>query len=114
MNTETALLDASKLQQLKDDIGAANFERIAVLFLDETRSRVTELSTLLLAGERDEIAAAAHRLASSCLAFGLMRLGETLRQAEIEAKGEADLALTTPVLETLCAASLDALESHMA
>lgn len=114
MNTETALLDASKLQQLKDDIGAANFERIAVLFLDETRSRVTELSTLLLAGERDEIAAAAHRLASSCLAFGLMRLGETLRQAETEAKGEADLALTTPVLETLCAASLDALESHMA
>ena len=43
-----ALLDFARLQQLKDDIGEDNLDRIAPLFLGETRSRVTELYEFLL------------------------------------------------------------------
>ena len=81
-----ALLDPARLRQLKDDIGEDNVDRIALLFLDETRSRVTELCEFLRSGQIQDIASSAHRLASSCLAFGLLRLGTTLREAEASAK----------------------------
>ena len=81
-----ALLDSARLQQLKDDIGEDNVDRIALLFLDETRSRVTELCEFLRSGQIQDIASSAHRLASSCLAFGLLRLGTALREAEASAK----------------------------
>jgi len=81
-----ALLDLARLQQLKDDIGEDNVDRIALLFLDETRSRVTELCEFLHSGQIQDIASSAHRLASSCLAFGLLRLGTALREAEASAK----------------------------
>jgi len=81
-----ALLDTARLRQLKDDIGEDNVDRIALLFLDETRSRVTELGEFLRSGQIQDIASSAHRLASSCLAFGLLRLGTALREAEASAK----------------------------
>ena len=81
-----ALLDKDRLQQLKDDIGTDNFDRIALLFLDETRSRISELCQFLASQQTQDISSSAHRLASSCLAFGLAKLGNTLRQAEAEAK----------------------------
>ena len=81
-----ALLDPARLRQLKDDIGEDNVDRIALLFLDETRSRVIELCEFLRSGQIQDIASSAHRLASSCLAFGLLRLGTTLREAEASAK----------------------------
>ncbi len=81
-----ALLDKDRLQQLKDDIGTDNFDRIALLFLEETRSRISELNQFLVSQQTQDISSSAHRLASSCLAFGLAKLGNTLREAEAEAK----------------------------
>lgn len=81
-----ALLDTDRLQQLKNDIGKENFDRIALLFLNETRSRILELNQFLESQKIQDIASAAHRIASSCLAFGLVKLGDALREAEAEAK----------------------------
>ena len=88
-----ALLDFTRLQQLKDDIGEDNLDRIAPLFLGETRSRVTELYEFLLSEKIQDIASSAHRLASSCHASRLQRLGITLREAEASAK-EGNLPLS--------------------
>ena len=84
--TKLALLDTDRLQQLKNDIGEENFDRIALLFLNETRSRISELNQFLASQQIQDIASAAHRLASSCLAFGLAKLGDALREVEAEAK----------------------------
>jgi signal transduction histidine kinase/CheY-like chemotaxis protein len=84
--TKLALLDTDRLQQLKNDIGEENFDRIALLFLNETRSRISELNQFLESQQIQDIASAAHRLASSCLAFGLAKLGDALREVEAEAK----------------------------
>ena len=101
-----ALLDSARLQQLKDDIGEDNVDRIALLFLDETRSRVTELCEFLRSGQIQDIASSAHRLASSCLAFGLLRLGTALREAEASAKEGNLPTLKAEALNQLCDLSL--------
>ena len=104
-----ALLDFARLQQLKDDIGEDNLDRIAPLFLGETRSRVTELYEFLLSEKIQDIASSAHRLASSCHASRLQRLGITLREAEASAK-EGNLPLSkADALNRLVDLSLDEL-----
>ena len=101
-----ALLDLARLQQLKDDIGEDNVDRIALLFLDETRSRVKELCEFLISGKIQDIASSAHRLASSCLAFGLQRLGTALREAEASAKEGNQPTLEADALHQLVELSL--------
>ena len=113
MPEKPLLLDAAKLQQLKDDIGAENFERIAQLFVDETTARCEQLKSQLNSGIADTIASSAHRLASSCLAFGLMELGHSLRETENQAKAKNEITLQAEHLSDLCARSLAQLELEM-
>lgn len=113
LEEDAAVLDASCLEQLSADIGEANFDRIAQLFISETRARTEQLSPLLVAGELVEIGAAAHRLASSCLAFGLLRLGGALRDTENQAKAGTPPALSPAALDALADLSLAALAAHL-
>ncbi len=113
-NTGPKILNVSQLQQLKSDIGAANFDRIAKLFIDETRTRTTQLAPLLNSEDLETLAAAAHRLASSCLAFGLERFGNELRAAEHAAKDETAPELSPETLEFLSTESLKELQEYIA
>jgi CheY-like chemotaxis protein len=108
-----ALLDKDRLQQLKDDIGTDNFDRIALLFLEETRSRISELCQFLVSQQTQDISSSAHRLASSCLAFGLAKLGNTLREAEAEAKEGNLPALQPDSLSRLAEESLAVLTQSL-
>ena len=107
------LLDPSKLQQLKEDIGDESFERIAQLFVDETTTRSTQLAEQLDTQPTETIAALAHRLASSCLAFGLMALGARLRETEAQVKAGSAVTLDADELNQLCADSLAQLKDHL-
>jgi signal transduction histidine kinase len=107
------LLDPSKLQQLKEDIGDESFERIAQLFVDETTTRSAQLAEQLDTQPTETIAALAHRLASSCLAFGLMALGARLRETEAQAKADSAVTLDADALSQLCADSLAQLKDHL-
>lgn len=107
------VLDPSKLQQLKDDIGEESFERIAQLFVDETTARSGQLAEQLATQPAETVAASAHRLASSCLAFGLMALGTRLRETEAEVKASKAVTLTPDELNQLCADSLALLTDHL-
>lgn len=107
------LLDPSKLQQLKEDIGDESFERIAQLFVDETTTRGAQLAEQLDTQPTETIAALAHRLASSCLAFGLMALGARLRETEAQVKAGSVVTLNAYELNQLCADSLAQLKDHL-
>ena len=61
----------------------------------------------------ETIAALAHRLASSCLAFGLMALGARLRETEAQVKAGSVVTLNADELNQLCADSLAQLKDHL-
>ena len=107
------LLDPSKLQQLKEDIGDESFERIAQLFVDETTTRSAQLAEQIDTQPTETIAALAHRLASGCLAFGLMALGARLRETEAQATADSAVTLDADELSQLCADSLAQLKDHL-
>ncbi|GAB5500228.1 MAG: hypothetical protein PsegKO_25390 [Pseudohongiellaceae bacterium] len=85
---EDPMLDSETFDNLVNDIGAENVERIIGMYIEETERQLEELYIFLEQGVLEKASKVAHRTASSTLSFGLNRLGNRLR--EIEKAGKQD------------------------
>ncbi|MFN3239680.1 MAG: response regulator, partial [Pseudomonadales bacterium] len=104
------MLDSDTLNNLLNDIGAENAERVINMYIDDTSKQMGTLVRYMQSGDRENTRKVAHRLASSSLSFGLNKLGNSLRQIEKFAKeDQAFDAIDADGLESLFADSKAAL-----
>lgn len=104
------MLDSDTLNNLLNDIGAENAERVINMYIDDTSKQMGTLVRYMQSGDRENTRKIAHRLASSSLSFGLNKLGNSLRQIEKFAKeDQAFDAIDADGLESLFADSKAAL-----
>jgi signal transduction histidine kinase/DNA-binding response OmpR family regulator len=83
---EDPMLDSETFDNLVNDIGAENVERIIGMYIEETERQLEELYIFMEQGVLEKAGKVAHRTASSTLSFGLNRLGNRLREIEKAAK----------------------------
>jgi signal transduction histidine kinase/CheY-like chemotaxis protein len=76
------LLDVAPINALINDLGAESWTQLLSLFLRETENRMSSLLQIISASDHAQLGREAHRLASSVLAFGLLRMGARLREIE--------------------------------
>ena len=76
------VLDVNCLNAVINDLGAESFTEILNLFYTETDKRFSNLLRLIADADNLQVSKESHRLASSSLSFGLVRLGNKLRLIE--------------------------------
>ena len=98
------MIDWSRIDELRDEVGEEDFAEIAALFLSEIVEAAGELPAILEPGARSD---ALHGMKGSAMNLGFVDL------AAICAKGEAEPgALDMAVLSTTMERSLEAMRAR--
>lgn len=84
-NYDSPILDESLMFALMKDVGLENWRLICDLFVKETKKRHHILHGYLTEENAKLVEHEAHKMASSVLSFGLIALGQLLRNIEHEA-----------------------------
>lgn len=90
-------LDLAGVCALRRAVGEEGFRRLALRFIDNTRRRLLEWEDMVVRGDPEPLAAAAHAFAGVLAQFGLAGTAALARQVEHEADPVARLALAAAV-----------------
>ena len=81
LNTEA--LDSLRML---DESSPGIFQQLLKTFLETMPKEIAQLRALFAAGDLAGLSRVAHRFKSSCLSLGAMKMGETLKILEVDAK----------------------------
>lgn len=95
------MLNEERIAELKDEVGADDFEEIVTLFCEEVEEMLDELSTTSPTQMADKL----HFLKGSALNIGLDAVGEMCRNAENRLKTNRDAAPDIAAIRKLYLAS---------
>ncbi len=92
------MIDWQRVAELRDDVGAEDFEDVVTLFLEEVEEVIARLTG---AADPDRYAADLHFLKGSALNLGFCALGDACTAAErLAMRGLADAAAIADVIAT--------------
>ena len=105
------ILQIETFISLLNDIGIENGRRVIDMYKEQTGQQIADLVRAMNNDKLEQAGSTAHRIGSSSLAFGLIRLGSRLREIERVAKKGISFSPTESVeLEAIYSQSRAALE----
>lgn len=105
------ILQIETFNSLMNDIGIENARRVIGIYTEQTGQQIGDLVRAMNNDKLERVRSIAHRIASSSLSFGLIRLGSRLREIERVAKKGISFSPTESVeLEAVYSQSRAALD----
>jgi two-component system, sensor histidine kinase and response regulator len=109
-------LDEVRFGDLARDFAPAAVREVVIAFIDSTPSIIERIVLAAEGGDREEVAAGAHRLKGGCLAVGAGRLNDLAGELEVlgrDAADDAQLRVTAARLERAWLATRRALRERV-